>query len=215
MLCIFYTGGYKTVKLEIVFKDGRKVTFDDIESYNVTEEQTENEERNTFDVAKIPTDGKLFEVNPIVIDRMLFEKKKKNKQQEQARQIILEAFVELDTYPEKYASPFYTLIPEMNKNRERTVTEFRNYANDLGGNMADWVEQAFEWAQRISNGESWKTICNDADTAKWFRIIIWKNGCARVVGGSSLVHFKPASFVSETAVNWGIANTVTLIIIRK
>ena len=32
--------------------------------------------------------------------------------------------------------------------------------------MADWVEQAFEWAQRISNGESWKTICNDADTAK-------------------------------------------------
>ena len=57
------------MKLEIVFKDGRKETFDSIASFNVTEEQITNEEDHTSDVAQTPTEGKLFEVNPLEIDR--------------------------------------------------------------------------------------------------------------------------------------------------
>lgn len=163
------------MKLENVFLDGRKETFDGVVSFNVTE---------ASDVAQTPSEGKLFEVNPLGIDRSKFEKPMSNRQQEWTRQIIQEAFAEADKHPEKYASAFYTLIPEKKWDSYKTVAELKAYANDLGGLMADWVEQALEWAQRLFNGESWEAICNNADTAKWYRMIVWKNGYAHLVGGS-------------------------------
>lgn len=66
------------MKLEIVFKDGRKETFDGVASFNVTEEQITNEECHASDVAQTPTEGKLFEVNPFGIDRSKFEKPMSN-----------------------------------------------------------------------------------------------------------------------------------------
>ena len=186
------------MKLEIVFKDGRKETFGGVVSFNVTEEQITKEECHASDLAQTPSEGKLFEVNPLEIDRSKFEKPMSNRKQEWTRQIIQEAFAEVDKHPEKYASAFYTLMPEKKWNGLKTVAELNAYANDLDGQMADWVEQALEWAQRLFNGESWKTICNNADTAYWYRVILWKNGCYRLVGGSRNININyPASDVGN------------------
>lgn len=206
------------MKLEIVFKDGRKENFDGVASFNVTEEKTANEECHAFDVAHTPTEGKLFEVNPLGIDRSKFEMSMSNWRQERTRQIIQEAFAEVDNDPEKYASAFYTLIPEKKWNDFKTIVELKMYANDLGGLMADWVEQALEWAQRICNGEAWEDICNNADTANWYRMILWKNGHYRLVGGSRCSSYGyPASgvrsggFYSYSRIYY----TVPLVVLKK
>ena len=47
------------MKLEVVFKDGRKETFSNVESFKVREERVFNEE---YDVAQIPKEETLFEV---------------------------------------------------------------------------------------------------------------------------------------------------------
>ena len=206
------------MKLEIVFKDGRKETFDSVASFNVTEEKTANEECHTFDVAQSPTEGKLFEVNPLGIDRSKFEKSMSDKRQEWTRQIIQEAFAEVDKNPEKYASEFYTLIPEKKWKGYKTVAELEAYTKDLDGWMANWVEQTLEWAQRISNGESWKAVCNNADTAKWYRVIRWKNGYYRLVGGSrNHDDYSPASYVDydDFVSNDSVSYSVPLVVKKK
>ena len=141
-----------------------------------------------------------------------------NRKQEWTRQIIQKAFAEVDKHPEKYASAFYTLMPEKKWNGLKTVAELNAYANDLDGQMADWVEQALEWAQRLFNGESWETICNNADTANWYRVILWKNGCYRLVGGSRNYNvLNPASDVFDY--DYGsfncIYDTVPLVVLKK
>ena len=206
------------MKLEIVFKDGRKETFDGVASFSVTEEQITNKEWHTSDVVQTPTEGKLFEVNPLGIDRSQFEKPKSNQQQELTRVIINKAFTEVDKNPEKYASVFYTLIPEKKWNSYKTVKELKEYANELAGLMADWVEQALEWAQRIFNGESWEAICNNADTANWYRVISWNNGNYRLVGGSRLYdNYYPASYVYhyDYSSNSSINISVPLVVLKK
>ena len=202
------------MKLEIVFKDGRKETFDGVVSFN----EITKEECHASDLAQTPSEGKLFEVNPLGIDRSKFEKPMSNRKQEWTRQIIQEAFAEVDKHPEKYASAFYTLMPEKKWNGLKTVAELNAYANDLDGQMADWVEQALEWAQRLFNGESWETICNNADTANWYRVILWKNGCYRLVGGSRNYNvLNPASDVFDY--DYGpfncIYDTVPLVVLKK
>ena len=206
------------IRHEIVFKDGRKETFGGVVSFNVTEEQITKEECHASDLAQTPSEGKLFEVNPLEIDRSKFEKPMSNRKQEWTRQIIQEAFAEVDKHPEKYASAFYTLMPEKKWNGLKTVAELNAYANDLDGQMADWVEQALEWAQRLFNGESWETICNNADTAYWYRVILWKNGCYRLVGGSRNYNvLNPASDVFDY--DYGsfncIYDTVPLVVLKK
>ena len=109
-------------------------------------------------------------------------------------------------------------MPEKKWNGYKTVAELKAYANDLDGQMADWVEQALEWAQRLFNGESWETICNNADTANWYRVILWKNGCYRLVGGSREDdNLNPASdvFDYDCSSNDGIINTVPLVVLKK
>ena len=56
------------MKLEIVFKDGRKETFDGVVSFNVTEEQITKKECHASDLAQTPSEGKLFQVNPLGIE---------------------------------------------------------------------------------------------------------------------------------------------------
>ena len=206
------------MKLEIVFKDGRKETFDGVVSFNVTEEQIIKEEYNPFDVAQTPSEGKLFEVNPLEIDRSKFEKPMSNLQQEWTRKKIQEAFAEVDKHPEKYASEFYTLMPKKKWNGHKTIAWIEAYANDLNGQMADWVEQALEWAQRLFNGESWETVCNYADTANWYRVIRWKNGYYRLVGGSrNYCDGIPASGVDGSGhdSSCAVSCAVPLVVIKK
>lgn len=146
--------------------------------------------------AKKPTEGEWFEVKPKAIDQNLFKKKRKDTRQEEARQLILEAFTEMKNNPEKYGKNFKTMMPKKDWST-KTVGQLKEMACKLGDHNADWVEQALEWAQRIANGELWEAICNNPDTANWYRLVVWKNGYARLVGGSRLgVSNPPASDLS-------------------
>ena len=172
--------------------NGKEMTFSEEELITVlekhfnqttTEQQETNIQKETPKPIRGPEEGVPFEVNPSGIDRSLFQKEREDKWQEMIRQHILEAFAKMDENPGKYGKPFKTLIPA--KTWEwKTVGELRKHAAKLGDHMANWVEQFLEWAQRIQNGETWEAICNKADTANWYRLIEWKNGYARIVGGS-------------------------------
>ena len=95
---------------------------------------------------------------------------------EKNRKIILEAFAEVKKEPEIYGKSFKTMIPK------------KEWSSNIGykveGQNANWIEQGLEWAQRIANGESWEAICNNADTADWYRLVVGKHGCLKFIGGS-------------------------------
>lgn len=164
--------------------NGQEMTFTNVENISILEESSETKDvLASYEVAQKPTEGKCFEVNPLAISQELFKKKRENSSQETTRKLIVEAFTEMKNNPGKYGKPFQTMIPEKTWD-SKTVAELNELATSLGDCIADWVHQALEWAQRIVNGESWETICNEADTADWYRLVVWKNGYARLVGGS-------------------------------
>jgi len=132
---------------------------------------------------KRPTEGEWFEVNPLFINQELFQTQRVNYSQEKTRQSILEAFMEMQKKPEKYSKPFQTMIPEK-KWHSKTVDELKELATTLGDHMADRIEQALEWAQRINNGEAWETICNKTDTVNFYRLVAWEKNYACMVGGA-------------------------------
>ena len=168
--------------------DGREMTFSKEELTAILEEHFTQTAKKDKIFIRRPTEGVPFEVNPRVIDQKFFQEKRKDVDQEKTRRLILEAFAKMDENPERHGKPFKTLIPEKLR-RQKDVEDLMNYfPKKLGGHVADWVEQALEWAQRIANGESWKDVCNKADTALCFRLIVWKNGSIRLVGGSLLNH---------------------------
>ena len=146
-------------------------------------------------VAKKPKEGQWFKVNPRTIEKSLFEKKRRDSKQESTRRLILEAFKELEENSCRYPGIFYTMMP-VKTWVKKSAYEYKEYASSLGGFIADWVEQALEWAQRISNGESWRAICNEPDTASWFRLVKWKDNTLRIIGGSKILqNGSPASNV--------------------
>ena len=197
--------------------NGKKRIFSKQELTALVEEYFSTNVQETHEVAQTPSEGKWFEVNPESINQELFQQKRKDYQQEYTRNLILEAFSEANKNPEKYAKPFQTMIPKMSCNNSRSVAELKERASKIGDHLADWVEQALEWAQRIQNGETWRDICNNSDTANWFRLIVWKNGHYRLVGGSKVherVKPSPASDVQNTDLDiyFLIYNTVPLIV---
>lgn len=179
--------------------NGRKRNFSEEELIAILERssciKTATVETKPMEVVKQPTEGKYFAVNPSSIDQSLFQQERNDIEQEKMRRVIVKAFAEVKNNPAKYSKPFKTMIPKK-KWSEKTVWELKELAENLGDHIADWVEQALEWAQRITNGETWKFVCNDPDTAKWYRLVIWKNGHARIVGGATENHNEnPASDV--------------------
>lgn len=178
---------------------GREMTFSEEEliailEKNFSSEAVQPEPENG--VIRLPAEGEWFEVNPLTINQKLFEKERKDSKQERTRLLILEAFVELRNNPIKYARKFETLIPRKTW-KTKQVFQLEDVAKKMGDRNANWVEQALEWAQRICNGESWQAICNDVDTNKHFRLVKWKNGRARLIGGSTAIYtqsFAPSDF---------------------
>ena len=160
--------------------DGREMTFTEQELIAIVKE---NLSSKATKVVQKPTEDEWFEVKPYAIDQKLFEKKRKDNRQEATRQLILEAFVEMKENPGKYGKNFKTIMPKKTWS-SKNVEQLKEMASNLGDHNADWVEQALEWAQRIANGEAWESICNDRDTANWYRLVVWKNGYTRLVGGS-------------------------------
>ena len=200
--------------------NGKEMTFSEKELISILKEHFKSEEskvnEHALEVAQRPTEGKLFKVDPLSIDQELFKKKRRDSRQEATRQYILEAFEEVKKNS-KYAKPFKTLMPEKTWN-SKTVSELKELASSLGDHNADWVEQALEWAQRIANGEAWEEICNKRDTANWYRLVVWKNGYARLVGGSRYDHdFAPACDVSNLNYNdsYNFNYTVPLVVLYE
>ena len=151
----------------------------------------------TLQVCERPEEGKWFEVNPQAINKELFQEERADWRQERTRQLILEAFAEMKNDPGKYGRPFKTMMLEKTWS-SKTVAELKELASAFGDRNADWVEQALEWAQRIHNGETWEGVCNRPDTANWYRLVVWKNGYARLIGGSvKCYNDSPASDVDN------------------
>lgn len=180
--------------------DGREMTFPEKELVAIVKEHFANKvatQEKVIEVAKKPEEGKWFEVNPGEIDYELFCKRRNDMRQEQTRQHILDAFDLVESHPEKYGRPFKTMMPKKTWSY-KTVSELQELAKSLGNHNADWVEQALEWAQRIQNGETWEEVCNEPDTANWYRLVIWKDEYARLVGGSRKIYdYNPASDVDD------------------
>lgn len=125
----------------------------------------------------------VFWVNPVKINQNLFIKERKDKKQERTRLIILEAFAEMKEDPERYAKPFKVIIPRKTW-EEKQVGELIEISSKIGDHIADWVELALEWAQKLERSDVWwEAICNDPDDTAWFRMVIWKDGLARRIGG--------------------------------
>lgn len=199
---------------------GREKTFLEQELIAILEKYLSNEaieQTTTANVAQVPTEDQWFEVNPQAINQSLFQKKRKDERQEKTRKLILEAFAEVKSSPEKYGRKFKTMMPKKTW-ISKTVKELKQLACELGDHNADWVEQALEWAQRICNGESWEAVCNNVDTANWYRLVVWKNGYARLVCGSrDSFNYHPASDVSDYDYNSGdrIRSTVPLVVLYE
>ena len=153
------------------------------------------EKVTTEKLAQEPTEGRWFAVNPQTIDQTLFQKERKDLTQERTRNIILRAFDEVKKKPKKYGKEFKTMMPMLHRinawamKETASIKELIEMATNYkkGTHIADWVEQALEWAQRICNGESWETICNTADTARCWRLFIGEYGYLQIVGGATAV----------------------------
>lgn len=198
---------------------GRERTFSEKELIAILEKYFSNEateQATTAKVAQVPTEAQWFEVNPQTINQSLFKKNRKDERQERTRKLILEAFAEVKSSPEKYGRKFKTMMPKKTWT-SKTVAELKQLACEFGNHNADWVEQALEWAQRICNGESWEAVCNNADTANWYRLVVWKNGYARLVGGSRGYVCNPASDVccSVYDSNGSFNKTVPLVVLYE
>ena len=194
--------------------DGREMTFSEKELVAIVKEHLANKAAMEEKAAQKPTEGKWFQVNPCAINQELFQKKREDESQEETRQHILAAFAEARNNPEKYGKPFKTLRPQKTWH-STTVWELKRLAKKLGDHNANWVEQALEWAQRIQNGETWETICNEPDTANWHRLVVWKTGYAHAVGGACWCYnTSPAAYVSGLGYGLGgeFYDTVPLVV---
>lgn len=205
--------------ITLPLSNGVEMSFSEQELIAIVEKHLSNEttqQTTTAKVAQKPTEDEWFEVKPQAINQELFERERENPKQEETRQLILEAFAVMKSNPEKYGKDFCTKMPNKTWPLCKTVAELKEMTCDRN---ADWVEQAFEWAQRIANGETWEAVCNDPDTARFRRLVIWKDGVPRIVGGSrNYNNYAPASEVDyddDYYINRCLFDTVPLIRIYK
>lgn len=145
-----------------------------------------------------PKKNEYFRVNPSKIDRNLFKYKKNDEQEEKVRQIIAEAFEEVDKNPERYNRQFYTIFPDCDwYPDDAKVGELEGSSKYPQSHLADWVEQAMEWAQRIQNGEFLSELCEEIDPSEWYRLVLGKDNTIWVVGSATHAGYKkPATDVA-------------------
>lgn len=141
------------------------------------------------DTISRPMVGVPFEVNPSSIDWSLFKRKRGNERQEKVRKFILEAKADVERYPWNYNRPFYTLLPEKTW-YDKKMGELIGLAFQLGHHMTTRYELGLEFAQRLTNGETWEDLCEKSDTIPYYRLIDFGSGRMNNVGGCS-EHSKP------------------------
>lgn len=123
-----------------------------------------------------------FQVIPASINRRLFEEKRKDFEEETLRRWILYVFEKMEENPE-YKKPFEILIPEKEWSTNLSIKALCKISKVKGGTIGDRVHKGLEFAQKISNGVSWKKVL-DADT-RWYTIIKWNEEVWKIVGGAT------------------------------
>lgn len=215
LINIITKGNFNMMKIALQV-NGKRMVFSQGDLTSILEEHFNTKEAEQHKkVAKV---FKRFEVKPKTIKPIIFAELREDLVQEGTRQAILMALTELKLNPEKYGKKFVTAIPDKEWG-VKTVRELQKYAESLGGHMADWVEQALEWAQRISNGETWESVCNKPDSSNWYRAVIsnaWKNEVKLVGGSCKCGDNKPEVTVSEYSFepDYAFRDTVPLVVLR-
>lgn len=163
--------------------NGREMTFSEDELVQIVEEHfsSENSSKEELKETQVSTENQWIDVNPELINQKVFEKKRSDIVQERTRLLILEALEAMKKEP-KYREAFQIMMPSKGW-KVKTFREMNLFAHQKGGHITNWIELALYWAQKLSNGESWESLCNKPDTANWNRIVVWKDGVA-LVGGS-------------------------------
>ena len=165
--------------------NGREMTFSEEQLTAILENHFSGEETEIVaeEAAKSSIVGAAFVVTPSSINKDIFKKERKDPYQEEIRQLILEAFEELEKIRFQICKPFKIIVPEKTWTI-KNVRELKQIAIDLGGQTTNWIEQALGWAQEINDGATWEDLCNKKDKHACYRLIIWKDGKCKIVGGS-------------------------------
>lgn len=172
--------------------NGEERTFSGVESITILENSKDSKETEQrvgswksmlFNNHPL-VNGEWFSVDYKTIDTKLFEEEREYG--EFARRLILEAFEEVRKNPEKYAKVFLAKIPKEIEYAEKSYEEISTLLAEKNQHIADWVELALIWAQRITDGEKWEVLYMDCyNVSPYERFVIWKDGRIAIVGGSS------------------------------
>ena len=172
--------------------NGEERTFSGVESITILEDSKDNKETEQrvdswksmlFNNHSL-VNGEWFSVDYKTIDVKLFEEEREYG--ESARRLILEAFEEVRKNPGKYAKVFLAKIPKKIEYAEKSYEDIAALLSEKNQHIADWVELALIWAQRITNGEKWEVLYMDCyNVSPYERFVIWKDGKIAIVGGSS------------------------------
>ena len=165
--------------------NGREMTFSEEQLIAILEKHFSIEQENNAaeEVVKNSIVGTCYEVKPSSINKDLFKEERKDPCQEEIRKLILEAFEELDRIRFQICKSFKIIVPEKTWTI-KNVRELKALAIDLGGQTTNWIEQALGWAQQINDGATWEDLCNKKDKHVCYRLIIWKDGTCKNIGGS-------------------------------
>lgn len=167
------------MKVELIV-EGRK--FSQEELIDIIQKHLDEKKKSTATAIPKPMVDIWFDVKPKKINRKRFEEERTDPEEEKVRKRILWAFSMMDEYPEKYGKDFKTLIP--NKTwKYKNYSDLEKLACSYGDHSADMVEHAFEWAQRIDNGETWRAVCIEIDTIEWYRTVREEHG--KLIGGNT------------------------------
>lgn len=178
--------------------NGREMTFSEEQLIAILKNHFSGEQEDIVaeEVTKNPIVGTCYLVTPSSINKDLFKEERKDPCQEEIRKLILEAFEELDKKRFQICKPFKIIVPEKTWTI-KNVQELKQIAIDLGGQTTNWIEQALGWAQQINDGTTWEDLCNKKDKHACYRLIIWKDGTCKIIGGS----IKDAKLNSLTSIS--------------
>lgn len=133
----------------------------------------------TSDVVKIPTIGKWFKVDPNTIN-IEFVKEKLTVPEnsryysdcERTLHLILEAFDQVISNPDKYGRTFFVMVPTKIWTT-MTLEQILEFANKLNCETENWIQHSLELSQRIQNGETVEEVLN---TSTFHKLFLGKNG---------------------------------------
>lgn len=202
----------KKITLQV---NGREMTFSEEELIAILEEHfsdktsktevqttkgVQTEVKTTQAKTAQAEETQCFDVFPYSIDRSLFQEEREDAQQEWTRQIILNALSHAYSGLFRYNKPYQVVIPAKTWSSHISAWDLIDIARGYGNGIAEWAELALVWAQRISNGETWETLCNEPDTDARPRIVSWKDNALRCVGGKGV----PATCVGKVSLDISI-----------